>query len=123
MNWINEWQTPKEVTDVDIAFPARALEVMPTLEECETFLDLLGDDEVKWRAFQKKWFFEGLPETFQVALREFDGVKVDGEKAFRHLRVIQESFAPKHEHKEAAVACLAALWFEDYSFEGFKVEE
>jgi hypothetical protein len=44
---------------------------------------------------------------------------VDGELAIRHLQVIQASFEPKHEHKEAAVAYLASLWFTDFDYEGF----
>jgi hypothetical protein len=41
---------------------------------------------------------------------------VDGNLAFRHLSAIQRSFTPKHEHKEAAVAYLASLWFEDVDY-------
>lgn len=36
---------------------------------------------------------------------------IDGDTAVRHLRAIQGSFAPKHEHKMEAVAYLASRWF------------
>lgn len=124
MTTTEDWTRPREVSDVDIAFPARALEVMPPREECEAALKALGpEEERKWRNFQRTWFMSGLPETFQVALKTIDGEKVDGNLAFRHLKVIQGSFAPKHEHKEAAVAYLASLWFEDLSWEGFEIAE
>lgn len=118
------WDRPTPVSDVDLAFPARALEIMPTHEECETGLAALDPDErQKWLNLQRKWFFEGLPSTFQVALKTVDGERIDGETAWRHLQVIQGSYAPKHKHKEVAVAYLASLWFEDISYEGFDVEE
>lgn len=121
---MTDWSHPTEVSDVDVAFPARALEVMPTREEAEAGLAALPPDErQKWIQFQKDWFFKGLPATLQVALRTNNGVKVDGEKAFRHLRVIQGSFAPQHEHKRDAVAYLASLWFADVAYEGFEIEE
>lgn len=119
-----DWSQPHEVSDADVAFPARAMEIMPTEEECEAGLALLDADErQKWLDFQSDWFFSGLPATLQVALRTNNGVKVDGEKAFRHLKVIQGSFAPRHQHKQKAVAYLASQWFEDVAYEGFEIEE
>lgn len=118
-----KWDQPTPVSDADVAFPARALEIMPTREQCQAGLDALDPDErQKWINFQRKWFYEGLPDTMQLALRTNDGVKVDGETAFRHLKVIQGSYAPKHEHKEVAVAFLASQWFEDVAYEGFESE-
>lgn len=107
------WAQPTPVMDVDIAFPARALEIMPSREECEAALQRLSAQaRRKWLDFQDRWFAQGLPKTLQVWLK--DGI--DGDDAFRHLRVIQGSFAPKHEHKVAAVAYLASLWFEDIDY-------
>lgn len=109
---ITDWTKPVELDDVDVAFPANALEYMPPRDECEAALDAMEDRGEKWRAFQRKWFFRGLPETTEVDLK--DGI--DGPTAFRHLSAIQGSFAPKHEHKEAAVAYLASLWFDDVRY-------
>ncbi len=38
---------------------------------------------------------------------------IDETDAKRHLKAVLGSFAPKHEHKEAACAYLMSLWFED----------
>jgi hypothetical protein len=122
-DWTDQFKRPSEVTDVEIAFPASAPKYMPTLDQCTTYLTALGAEEGKWREFQRTWFYEGLPPEFAVGLRTIDGEVIDGNKAFRHLKVIQGSFAPQHEHKEAAVAVLAHMWFDDYAFEGFDVEK
>jgi len=57
-----------------------------------------------------------LPKTIEFRVAE----GVDGGLAIRHLQVIQASFEPKHEHKEAAVAYLASPWFTDFAYEGFR---
>jgi hypothetical protein len=105
---IDRWALPVEIGDVEVAFPANALEYMPSCEECEAGLRQLEPKVAKmWRDFQQAWFFDGLPASVEFELAE----GVDGEKAIRHLKMIQGSFAPKHEHKEAAVAYLASRWF------------
>ena len=107
---MSDWTKPTEVDDVTLAFPANALELMPPRDECEAALaDLSAKERKKWIDFQRTWFFNGLPKDVKFTLR--DGI--DGDKALRHLGMIQGSFAPKHEHKEAAVAYLASLWFKD----------
>ncbi len=103
-----DWSMPYPVSDVEVAFPANALDYMPSEEECEAGLDALPAEEREgWLKFQRVWFFRGLSRDAQIDLK--DGV--DGRMAFRHLAVIQGSFAPRHEHKEAAVAYLCSLWF------------
>lgn len=108
---------PIKVSDVELAFPAHAeRELMPPHEECVTGLDALPESErKKWRDFQNTWFMRGLPATVTFDLK--DGI--DGETAFRHLQAIQGSYAPKHQHKQAAVAYLSSLWFHDvHNWEG-----
>jgi len=61
----------------------------------------------KWVQWQQEWFFNGLKQMPKPK------VGIDLKKAMRHLKCIQASFAPKHEHKEAGVAYLASLWFEE----------
>lgn len=102
----NDWTTPLPVTDVDLAFPANALDYMPPMAEIPDELD------PKWERFQGDWFARGLPENTEIDLK----AGIDGNEAMRHLRVIQGSFAPKHEHKVAAVAYLASLWFDDVRY-------
>lgn len=107
---VTDWTKPSPVSDIEIAFPARALELMPSREVCEAGLNMLPPEEKeKWLSFQRDWFYGGLSKEAVFALK--DGI--DGNEAFRHLKVIQGSFAPKHEHKEAGVAYLASQWFED----------
>ena len=103
---MSDWTKPTEVSDLDIAFGANALDYMPPRQECEDALKALGKRGQEWRDFQREWFFHGLPGETEFEPK--DGI--DPKAAFRHLRVIQGSFAPKHEHKEAAVAYLASLW-------------
>lgn len=96
------------VADLDLAFPARALELMPTRGECDAGLAALPAElRDLWLDFQSCWFAFGLTDTCIVGLNE----GIDGVEAFRHLRVIQGSYAPKHQHKEVAVAYLCSLWF------------
>ena len=61
----------------------------------------------KWVDWQQEWFYSGL-KGLPVAK---EGINLDA--AMRHLAVIQGSWAPKHEHKQAAVAYLASLWFSE----------
>lgn len=107
---VTDWSKPVPVSDVEIAFPASAMELMPSWDECEAGLDRLPREEKeKWLDFQGSWFSKGLSADAQFSLK--DGI--DGNAAFRQLMVLQGSFAPKHEHKMAGVAYLASLWFED----------
>lgn len=118
-----KWTHPREIDDVTLAFPANALELMPSRDECEVGLRALPPEQrKKWMDFQKRWFFRGLPSTAQFALSTNGGKTIDGDAALRHLGAIQGSFAPAHQHKEAAVAYLASLWFEDVAYDGFDTE-
>ena len=64
----------------------------------------------KWQKFASDWFFSGLAD-----LKLIPKEGVDQKIALNHLRAIIGSFEPQHEHKEAAVAWLASLWFEESS--------
>lgn len=106
-----DWTKPQNVDDVLLAFPADVYPLMPPYEDIpEEFRDANGDN--KWLQFQRDWFYGGLSADTDVDLK--DGV--DGTMAFRHLKAIQRSFQPKHEHKVAAVAYLASLWFNDITY-------
>jgi len=94
---------PQAVSEVDIAFPARAMEIMPAYRDIPSEFKERTNE---WVKFQATWFSTGWPQA--GLLRNAD---VDSELAYRHLSVIQGSYAPKHEHKMAAVAWLASRWF------------
>ena len=106
---MSDWSKPRETTDVEMAFPANALDYMPPRAECEAALEAMPDKGRGWIEFQERWFFEGLPKETRFYVK--DGI--DKDAALRHLSVIQGSFSPKHEHKMAAVAYLASLWFNE----------
>lgn len=101
-----DW-TPHDFSDIDLAFPARALEHMPAYEDIPDEYKNSG----KWYA--KVWshlFFEGL-DDIQFSPKDESWDAQDVRRAWRHLNVILRSFAPKHEHKEAALAYLTDEWF------------
>lgn len=100
------WNRPSPVTDIDLAFPARGLELAPPDELIPDTLDR------KWLDFQQDWFMYGLPEDCEIDLQP----GVDGNEAMRHLRVVQGCYGLKHQHKQRAVAYLASLWFRDIRY-------
>jgi hypothetical protein len=100
-----DYSHPQEVSDVQMAFPGCLGDLIPPEDEIpEQFWRHNG---TVWNEFQSDWFFGGLDEP---AFYPKDGI--DPEMAYRHLATIQGSFEPAHEHKEAAVAYLASLWFD-----------
>lgn len=95
---------PQDVSDVKIAFSGDVSGLMPALSSIPDDYP----DRLEWQKFQSSWFFDGIPDD--MAFVPVEGV--DARKAFRHLKTIQGSFQPTHEHKEAAVAWLASRWFQ-----------
>jgi hypothetical protein len=95
-----------DLSDVDVAFPAHALDWMPAWDEIpDEFKNM--NRETEWNEIVSQWFFSGLPEKVKFIPR--DGV--DPEKAFRAVQATLGSFAPKHQHKEAAAAYMLSCWF------------
>lgn len=100
------YDEPQEVTDLEVAFPAHALEKMPAEKDIPDDYPYRRD----WARFVQLWFFRGWPaaeEHFWI----YKHPEIDGEKAMRHIRMILGSYEPKHEHKEAAAAWLMSRWF------------
>lgn len=60
-----------------------------------------------WNKMVSTWFFLGL-KNLELEPRE----GVDQKLALRHIQAIMGSFAPKHEHKEAACAYLLSKYFQ-----------
>lgn len=96
----------KELTDIDIAFPARVAHLMPLWDDIP---EEYQTDRAPSCSIIDQWFYEGLPEYKAVPKEE-----IDTEEAFRHLQCILRSFEPRHEHKTAAVAYLLDQWFESF---------
>jgi hypothetical protein len=99
----------KEVTGVDLAFPAHVLDMMPDYDTCKSWY---RDREHKWSKLASEWFYSGI-KIKKVTPKA--GV-VEG-NALAHVACILRSFEPKHEHKMAAVAYLLNEWFDDIDYE------
>jgi hypothetical protein len=95
---------PQAIDDVTLAFPAGIRHLMPKMDEIPAAFDNQSNPYVR---FQQEWFYRGVKKD-RVAAKP----GIDARAAWRHLSAIQGSFEPKHEHKEAAVAYLASLWFD-----------
>lgn len=95
---------PVDVTDADVAFPARVEHLMPSWDD-------IPKPFHESRASVQHEFFE---DCFLGAASEIELIPKEGinpGKAWRHLRCIMGSYQPKHEYKTAAVAYLLSLWF------------
>jgi hypothetical protein len=103
------WSQPQPVSDLELAFGGQMSRLLPPPSEIP---DEFHHGHTKWNKLQQTWFFRGLSG---VTWSPKPGI--DQAAAIRHLKAIQASWEPKHEHKEAAVAYLASLWFEDVTFE------
>lgn len=95
---LNQWAAPKPVDDATVHFGGID-GLMPPYSEVR------AAERSKWADWQSEWFFSGL-KRYPVPKPG-----IDLQMAMRHLRAINGSFAPKHEHKQAATAFLANLWF------------
>ena len=95
-----------EISALDAAFPAHALDWMPKWEDIpEEFRNM--NSHTEWNEIVCAWFFHGLPEDVRFYPRR----GIDAEMAARVVGATLGSFAPKHEHKEAAAAYMLSCWF------------
>ena len=103
MNW--EIFKPQE-QDNPFATPE-----MPKYDEIpEEFKKLYSNN--KWNKLFIDMFYSGLSE---LKLKPKKGI--DESTAWNHLRLWAGSYEPKHEHKVAAFAYMASIWFEDVKYE------
>ena len=99
---------PVPVTGVDMAFGGDMDKLLPDYDSIpEEFKS--GCNSNKWNKLFSNWFFYGLDEDTDFIPKE--GIDVDA--ALKHISSIMRSWQPKHEHKEAGIAFLLQLWFED----------
>ena len=92
-----------QITDAEVAFSTTKF-LPPYSQIPEEF----KRGNTKWNRLFSAWFFGGLKEL-RVAPK--DGV--DRQKALRCIRAHMGSFEPKHEHKEAGVAYMMSMLFDD----------
>jgi hypothetical protein len=101
---------PMDVEDREIAFGVGVARLMPRYDDIpREFKDWNGPG--RWNKVVSDWFYRGLKDVEWVPKPG-----IDPQKALRHLKVIMGSWDPRHEHKEAAVAYLLSLWFEDVKY-------
>jgi hypothetical protein len=100
-----DFSKPKDIITIKDALLGNIHGMLPNYESIPQEFKTYHNVWVKW---QQKWFFEGLQDKDIPKPKE----GIDLNKALAHLSVVQGSFEPKHEHKEAGVAYLASLWFE-----------
>jgi hypothetical protein len=93
-----------EIDDVSLAFPANALDWMPPMDEIP---EEYRKGKAKTCEIVHHWFFSGLNENVEFHPRR----GVDAEKAWRAVSATIRSFAPSHQHKEAAAAYMLDSWF------------
>lgn len=108
---LTEPYDPVEISDVSLAFPADALDYMPPHETCE------GQGERWAYDFIRQTMFGGLKDA-QFAPSNPDWGQEDVDRAWRQIRAIMGSFAPRHEHKEDALAFLVTTWFDAVRWKG-----
>jgi hypothetical protein len=116
-----KWNSPKEVTHLNQAFPGRIIGVLlPEKEEIpEEFKNSFSADSPsvssspptprEWCSFVGHWFFHGI-RGFTIQPKK--GIALP--QALKHLTACMTSFEPKHEHKEAGVAYLCSLWLDGF---------
>lgn len=100
---------PIELNKVQQAFPADALDYMPSWDEVEA----VWEDRNSWRwqyNLTAAIIFKGL-DDIQLIPHNGDWKQEDVDRAFSHVVTIARSFAPKHEHKEASMVFLLDQWF------------
>lgn len=99
-----KFSAPIEISDVDFAFPARALEWMPAWDEIPAEFQ---EGLTEWNKAADRIFY-GSMEVIELEPKE----GIDPYKAGRHIMAIMRSYAPKHEHKIAACAYLMSKYFD-----------
>ena len=103
----SRWDTPQPVDILATAFGGNMQQLLPAWGEIPD--EFKRHNGTPWNKVQMTWFFKGLPEETEYDVKE----GIDLTKALRHLGAIQRSWEPKHEHKEAGVAYLMSLWFNE----------
>lgn len=106
MESTNKEIKPMPVSEVELAFGGRP-ELLPVWDSIPSeFKDHFG---TRWNRLFNQWFYKGLP----AGVRWIPKPGIDVRAALNHIQAVMCSWDPKHEHKEAAVAFLLSLWFED----------
>lgn len=97
------FQTPKEVDDALLAFPATVIgTLLPRWEDIP--VEFRERQSIQCRRFEELLHGRG---QLRVRIRE----NIDPQLAVRHLKAVLNSYEPKHEHKMAGACYLMSLWY------------
>lgn len=110
---------PAVVTDADIAFPARGVELTPDFDELPDDyrdLNMRGNHPEVFIHFElanalHAFYAVHLPLPEDLVFEFNEGVTADAVQ--RHVRVVVGTFGTKHEHKICGLAWLLSLWMKD----------
>lgn len=102
---MSKWSKPQVTDGITRAFGGNMKDLLPPMID----IPVEFQNEWKWHKIQSTWFAFGLPKDTVFKPKE----GIDTNTALGHLRAIQGSFEPKHEHKVETVSWLMSLWFED----------
>lgn len=107
---------PVQVSRIDLAFGGDMEKLLPDYKSIP--LQYRDSRAGKWSQLYIDWMFRGI-KKIEITPKE----GIDKSVAMNHLGAIMASFQPSSEHKEAAVAYLASLWFEDIKYEVVEKEK
>ena len=103
----------QDISDIEVAFGTTKL--LPKRSEVPEEFDFMGGS--KWNKLFTDMFFVGL-EDLDLVPKE----GVDPDAAFKCVRAHMGSWEPKHEDKEAGVAFMMSVLFEDATWTTAKPE-
>ena len=106
-----KWEKPQVVDALTVAFGGDMKNLLPPMKDIPEDFQRETKTSQKWYKFQSDWFFCGIKN---IKIDTHEGI--DPKTARNHLTAINGSFSPSHEHKQAAVAWLASLWFKDVQY-------
>lgn len=98
--------TPKELDKLDYeGIALGTTKLLPTISQIP---QEFKDRHTKWNKLFSDWFYNGLSELTVIPKEN-----IDKNKALAVISAHMRSWEPKHEHKEAGVAYMMSLLFED----------
>ena len=103
---MEQWRTPRPVSDVDFAFPATVI---------GRYIPDWGQLPKPFQQFTSGYEKLAYHACFHsVELRPEALIeRIEADMASRQLSAVARSFEPRHEHKQAALAFLLSLWLRE----------
>lgn len=105
---ITDFSKPVPANKLEIAFPAHGIARLPPYNQIPA--EFKTDKPVA-NGFVRDLFYNGFKGDSTCVPR--DGI--EAYDALSHIAAIVGSYEPKHEHKIAGAAYLAALWIESFA--------